>query len=178
MAIKNLKKKLYLISPKSKSVKPSFLGAPVLRRLRLAKDPKQRVDLFFSFHEPSVFKGFGSEWMPISWWLRDGISLTRLKFRVLRLHKGQRWRRIFVSRWHSGQPWGSFARTRTLAVFKKKMTERKQKRKNKQLFQPQGFVSLKNLKINQIREVKTGQRRKTHITFSKKVKFQFENARV
>lgn len=75
-------------------------------------------------------------------------------------------------------PWGSFAKTRSLAVFKKKMTERKQKRKNKQLFKPKGFTSLKNLKINQIREIKTGHRRKTHIVFSKKVNFQFESVGV
>lgn len=59
-------KGLYVSPKKTREKGPLFLGAPSLRRLRLAKDPKQKIDLFFSFHQPAIFKGFGSEWMPTS----------------------------------------------------------------------------------------------------------------
>lgn len=75
-----------------------------------------------------------------------------------------------MHRWAVGFAAGNFARTQTLAVFKKKSSTKK-KKKRVQTISPHS-----DMKIQLIKDVKAGRRRRTSLTLDKSYEAQLRAA--
>lgn len=130
--------------------RPAFktLGAELTR-------PYHRID-------SSLLVKYGSylltsrESYTLAWWCRGTTCARFFVRRLLRLYRGRLWRGVRLSKWHIGQKGGALARSRVLAIFRQKAT-----RKKKPTAVSTANQKRLDAKIEQVRQVKAGQRKRT-----------------
>jgi len=149
-----------------------FCTRYMYRFIKLSRLPKKAALLSLLFRQLDVAKAYGSGWVPKKWHERSGIVSRWFKTRVLRIHRGKGWRRLKVLRWTVGFSWGEFARTTSLAVFKKKATAKKQKKKT---LSAKADLRM-SLRVQQIKDVKAGIRRKSVIRYDDPVSLAIQAA--
>lgn len=108
------------------------------------------------FRRPLVTTLRISGWSPRSWKERRSLISRWFLSQTLRIHRGRRWRRLFIQRWVAGFAFGNFARTQTVAVFKKKASAKKRKR-----LQQNTQAHVFDWRIQRIKDVRAGLKRKT-----------------
>ena len=144
----------------SRTRRLAFIGRVAYRRLR-ARLRQVRDSVF------TAARGRQRWSMPVARWLirhgRVPRALQRLTFRITR---GRRFRRLRVGRWHRGFSWVSLARTRVIAVFKRRVSAKK-RRKTSTKSNP-----FEEARIQRIRDVKTGVRRRSAVRFDAAVEAQ------
>jgi hypothetical protein len=145
----------------------AHLGAAALRLLYATLDPRRRRHARLLFQRPALGVARGHSWIPRAWFARFGRVFAFSRGQTLRVYRGRRWRRLAVQRWHIGLSWGAFARSTALAVFKKKSSAKKRRRRQS----GDGGASL-GLRIQQIREVRAGVRRRSSVQFDPQMEAQ------
>jgi len=129
--------------------------------LRMSRVVSKSPILSLMFRQLDAVKTYGGGWVPRKWFERSGAVLGWFRSRTLRIHRGKRWRRLQVHRWNVGFTWANFARTSALAVFKKKATSRKQKKR-----QLDAKADLRmSLRVQQIKDVRSGVRRRSALRY-------------
>jgi hypothetical protein len=79
------------------------------------------------------------------------------RWQVATVARGHRARRVRATRWHVGFRWGALARTRVTAVFKRRISTKKQ-RKREQLSAP--ARQQRERQLERIRQTRAGLRRR------------------
>jgi ribosomal protein S19 len=142
------------------------------RFLKLSRIPKKLALLSLLFRQLDVAKTYGSGWVPKKWYERSGVVLRWFKTRTFRIHRGKGWRRLKVFKWNVGFAWRAFARTTSLAIFKKKATSKKQKKKS---LNAKAELRM-SLKVQQIKDVKSGVRRRSVIRYDDPVTLAIQSS--
>lgn len=88
-------------------------------------------------------------------WDRGGVICKSLMGKMLRVHRGKKWRALTPSKWHKGSTLGAFGRTRKIAAFKSRAANKKKKKVSK------GAQMMGEMKIMQYRALQLGQKRRT-----------------
>lgn len=87
---------------------------------------------------------------------------------LIRVYRGRLWKGLKLTDLQTGFKLGSFIRTRTLAIFRQKAT-----RKKKPTYKAATAAMLNEIKISKIRQIKSGQRRKSVGQYSQSFDAQF-----
>jgi ribosomal protein S19 len=91
---------------------------------------------------------------------RNSIVSAAMRGGFARIHKGMKWRTLFLTKWHVGFKLGEFAKTRVRAGFKAKTL---MKKKQKKAADP-NTAFLREMQINKLRLLKSGKVRKQKLT--------------
>jgi ribosomal protein S19 len=148
-------------------VRPRFLSATALRLLFAALDPRRRLHIQLLFQRPAGEGARSHSWLPRPWLSRRARLVQRFRQQTLRIHRGRRWRRLLIQRWHIGFAIGSFARTQALAIFKKKASAKK--RKKRVSF---GSGPSMDFRVQRIKDTKAGLRRRSSVLVDTRVEAQ------
>jgi ribosomal protein S19 len=105
-----------------------FVGRLVFNLLCLALRFRSLSSPALLFQRRTQSQAYNVGWIPRVWKVRRGWLLRWFRSHTLRVHRGRRWRRLLVQRWVVGFTAGSFARTAALAAFKRRASEKKQRR--------------------------------------------------
>jgi hypothetical protein len=138
---------------------PTSHVSAVLRRVYLLSRSRLRAARFSSFFlelHPQLTVNGG--WLPRTWLDRAVAISSFFSSRTLRVHRGKRWRRLTPRRWHLGFAWAAFARTQTLAVFRKRAA-RKKKKQGRGSGDPQAGGL--GYRITELKSMKSGAQRRT-----------------
>lgn len=138
-----------------------FCTRYMFKFLRFSRLMKRASLVSLLFRQLDATKTYGSGWVPKKWYERSGSVLRWFRTRTLRVHRGKKWRRLRVYRWNVGFKWGQFSRTTALAVFKKKATSKKQKKK--QLGARAELYT--SLKVQHIKDVRAGLKRRSVVRY-------------
>lgn len=87
---------------------------------------------------------------------------------LIRIYRGRLWKGLKLLNAQTGFKLGSFIRTRTLAIFRQKAA-----RKKKPTYKAATTAMLNEIKISKIRQIKSGQRRKSVGQYSQSFDAQF-----
>jgi len=141
-----------------------YIGRVAYRRLRARLRHTQQA-LF------TAAQGRFQWAIPVTTWqMRHGHIPAALRGHIYRVCRGRRFRRLRVHRWHFGFSWGSLARTRTTAVFKRRASAKKRRGPV-----PTSRV-FEEARIQRIRETKTGLRRRGTARYEEAVEAQLRAA--
>ena len=147
--------------------RPRFLAAAALRLLFALLDPRRRLHVHRVFQRPASGGGLSSAWLPRPWLSRQGCLVRQLCQQTLRVHRGRRWRRLTIQRWHVGFAAGCFARAQALAIFKKRASAKKRKRRTSL-----GSSLSLDFRIQRIKDTKAGLRRRSSVQIEAQVETQ------
>lgn len=87
---------------------------------------------------------------------------------LIRIYRGKSWRSVRLTRWHVGFKAGELGRTRVMAVFRQKAT-----RKKKPSLAGRSAQKISDARIESIRQVRSGQKRRSLGKFSPLVELQY-----
>lgn len=135
-------------------------GRLTMRLLNKAQFKSQLRNPNYLFRWVVENKSWG--WIPRTWFGRTENLIRWFRFQTLRIHRGRKFRRLYVQRWNIGYPLGNFARTRKLAIFKKKASLKKKQRKKIALTNTKSF----EWDLQRIKDVRSGNKRRTSTIYN------------
>ncbi len=142
-------------------------GGHLTSRLLSKAQNKRRIrNPNFLFRWVVENKSWG--WIPRIWLSRTENIVKWLRFQTLRVHRGKKHRRLYIQKWNVGYPLGNFARTRKLAIFKKKASLKKKQRKKLALASVKTF----EWDLQRIKDIRAGNKRRTPTLFNSSIQAQ------